>query len=70
MTENSPSVIKKKLTLIESLVINYCYSMNKMEIPDDILKINEKVITMDFIICVSNMYRLLTRNETIQKVEA
>lgn len=44
--------------------------MNKMEIPDDILKINEKVITMDFIICVSNMYRLLTRNETIQKVEA
>lgn len=25
---------------------------------------------MDFVVCVSNMYRLLTRNETIQKVEA
>jgi hypothetical protein len=34
------SVVKKKLMLIESLVINYCFSMNKMQIPDDILKIN------------------------------
>jgi hypothetical protein len=61
MSENSQSVIRKKLSLIESLVINYCYSMNKMEIPEEILKINEKVISLDFVICVSNMYRLLTR---------
>ncbi len=39
-----------------------------MEIPDDILKINEKTITIDFIICVSNMFRLLTREETIKRV--
>lgn len=61
MSEDPQSVVKKKLMLIESLVINYCYSMNKMEVPEDILKINEKNLTMDFIVCVSNMYRLLTR---------
>ena len=61
MTDNPPSVVRKKLMLIESLVINYCYSMNKIEVPDDILKINEKSLTLEFIVCVSNMYRLLTR---------
>ena len=69
MTDSPTSVIKKKLMLIESLVINYCFSMNKMEVPDDILKINEKTLTLEFIVCVSNMYRLLTRAETIDKVE-
>lgn len=43
--------------------------MNKMEIPEEILKINEKVISLDFVICVSNMYRLLTREESNKRVE-
>jgi hypothetical protein len=69
MTDSPPSVMRKKLMLIESLVINYCFSMNKMEIPDDILQINEKNLTLEFVVCVSNMYRLLTRTETIERVE-
>ena len=70
MVDNPLSVIKKKLKYVESLVINYCYSMNKMEVPEEILIINEKSMSMDFVISVSNMYRLMTRNETIQRVEA
>ena len=69
MADSPPSVMRKKLMLIESLVINYCFSMNKMEIPDDILRLNEKTLTLEFVVCVSNMYRLLTRTETIERVE-
>lgn len=69
MADSPPSVTRKKLMLIESLVINYCFSMNKMEIPDDILQLNEKNLTLEFVVCVSNMYRLLTRAETIERVE-
>jgi hypothetical protein len=69
MVDNPQSVIKKKLMYIESLVINYSYSMNKIEVPEELLRINEKVMSMDFIISVSNMYRLMTRAETIARVE-
>lgn len=30
MEDNPPSVVRKKLKLIEGLAINYCYSVNKI----------------------------------------
>lgn len=62
MNDNAQSVIKKKLQYIESLVINQCYSTNKLEIPLKLLTVNEKIISIDFVVTLSNMYRLMTRS--------
>ncbi len=59
MENNSTSVIKKKLKYIEGMVINRCFCLNKVEIPE-ILTINEKIVTLDFIVAVSNMTRVMT----------
>ena len=60
MNENAPSVIRKKLKYIECMTINFCYSSNKIIVPE-ILDNNIKVMSMDFIVSVSNIYRLMTK---------
>lgn len=59
MEGNTINVIKKKLRYIESVVINRIYRSDEVSIPDIFSSINEKNITIDHIVAVSNMARIM-----------
>lgn len=69
MRDDPQSVIKKKLKYLESIVINYSYSMNKIDFPQDLLSINDKVVTIDFIVALANMYCFMSRQEATHSVQ-
>lgn len=60
MNDNSPSVIRKKLKYIETMTINFCYSCNKIKVPE-MLDLNKKVICLEFIVAAANIYRLMRK---------
>lgn len=63
MEGNTINVQKKKLRYIESVVINKIFCNDKIVIPDIFTSINEKSVTIDHIIAVSNMARIMKGEE-------
>jgi hypothetical protein len=62
MTDRTPYVIKKKLMFLQGMVIHRSFRLNQIEIPP-ILALNEKQLTLDYIIAVATMYRLMKNSE-------
>jgi hypothetical protein len=60
MEENNINVIKKKLKYIENVVINKSFCRNYVEIPNIFVSVLEKNVTIDYIVAVSNMARIMT----------
>lgn len=68
MADRSPYVVKKKLIFLQGLIIHRSYRLNRVDIPP-LLALNEKTITLDYIITTSNIARLMTSQEITQEVE-
>lgn len=62
MTDRTPYVVKKKLIFLQVLIIHRSFRLNRVEIPP-LLSLNEKLITLDYIITVSTIARLMTPEE-------
>ena len=62
MTDRTPYVVKKKLIFLQGLIIHRSFRLNRVEIPP-LLSLNEKLITLDYIITVSTIARLMTPEE-------
>jgi hypothetical protein len=58
MTERTPYVVKKKLAFLQGLVIHRSFRLNKVDLPP-LLCLNEKQITLDYIITISTVARLM-----------
>jgi hypothetical protein len=63
MEDNTINVIKKKLKYIENVVINKSFCRNCVTIPNIFLAILDKNVTIDHIVAVSNMARIMTSEE-------
>lgn len=68
MADRTPYVVKKKLIFLQGLIIHRSYRLNRVEIPP-LLSLNEKYITLDYIITVSTIARLMTSEEITAEVE-
>lgn len=62
MADRTPYVVKKKLIFLQGMIIHRSYRLNRVEIPP-LLSLNEKLITLDYIITVSTIARLMTAEE-------
>jgi len=60
-------VVRKKLRYLEGLVINRSFRLNKVDIPP-FMKLNEKFITYDFVLTLSNIARFMTRQELSKQI--
>jgi hypothetical protein len=69
MEDNTINVIKKKLKYIESVVINKSFCRNCVIIPNIFVAVQEKNVTIDYIVAVSNMARIMTPEELTREVE-
>jgi hypothetical protein len=58
MAERTPYVVKKKLSFLQGLVIHRSFRLNKVDLPP-LLSLNEKQITLDYIITISTIARLM-----------
>lgn len=67
MSESTPYVVKKKLIFIQGIVINRSFRLNKFDVPP-LLQLNEKKITLDYIITLSNIFRIMKSNEITEEV--
>jgi len=68
MADRTPYVVKKKLIFLQGLIIHRSYRLNRVEIPP-LLSLNEKLITLDYIITLSTIARLMTAEEISAEVE-
>jgi hypothetical protein len=68
MADRTPYVVKKKLVFLQGLIIHRSFRLNMVEIPP-LLSQNEKLITLDYIITVSNIARLMKAEEVTAEVE-
>jgi hypothetical protein len=68
MTDRTPFVIKKKLMFIQSMIINRTFRLNKVDLPQ-LLELNEKQVTLDYIVTLSNIMRLMKNEELTQEAE-
>lgn len=68
MVDSTPYVIKKKLMFLQGMVINRSFRLDKIDVPP-LLMVNEKHITLEFIITLSNILRLMKNNELTQYAE-
>lgn len=68
MTDRTPFVIKKKLMFLQGMIINRTFRLNKVDLPS-LLEINEKLVTLDYIITLSNIMRLMKNDEMTFEVE-
>lgn len=68
MADRTPYVVKKKLIFLQGLIIHRSFRLNRVEIPP-LLSLNEKLITLDYIITVSTIARLMTAEEITAEVE-
>lgn len=62
MIDRTPYVIRKKLMFLQGLIIHRSFRLNHVDIPP-LLAQNEKIITLDFIITVSTIARLMKSEE-------
>ena len=62
MTDCTSYVVKKKLVFLQGMVINRFFRLNKVDIPP-LLERNEKSLTLEYIITLSNILRLMTSSE-------
>ena len=69
MVDRTPYVVKKKLIFLQGLIIHRSFRLNKVEIPP-LLSQNEKLITLDYIITVSTIARLMKSDELTSEVQA
>ena len=67
MVDRTPYVVKKKLIFLQGLIIHRSFRLNKVEIPP-LLSQNEKLITLDYIITVSTIARLMKSDELTSEV--
>lgn len=68
MSDRTPYVIKKKLLFLQNMVINRSFRLNKVDVPP-LLATNEKQLTLDYIITVSTIYRLMKNAELTAEAE-
>lgn len=68
MTDRTPFVIKKKLMFIQSMIINRTFRLNKVDLPQ-LLELNEKQVTLDYIVTLSNIMRLMKNEELTKEAE-
>jgi len=67
MTDRTLFVVKKKLMFIQGMIINRTFRFNKVDLPQ-LLELNEKQLTLDFIVTLSNMMRLMKNDELTEEV--
>ena len=69
MDANTVNVTRKKLKLLEGIVINRNFCNNKVQLPN-IFEINsDKSIAIDHIVAVSNMARIMKNSELSDNVQ-
>jgi hypothetical protein len=57
--DNTSNIVKKKLKFLESVVINKSFCRDYVQIPNIFASISEKNVTIDYIVAVSNMARMM-----------
>ena len=62
MTDRTSFVIKKKLMFLQGMIMNRTFRLNKVDLPP-LLELNEKQITLDYIVTLSNIMRLMKNDE-------
>ena len=68
MADSTPYVVKKKLTFLQSMVINRTFRLNKVDIPP-LLELNDSKLTLEYIITLSNILRLMRNEELTQEAQ-
>lgn len=67
MADRTPYVVKKKLIFLQGMIIHRSFRLNKVEIPP-LMSQNEKVITLDYVITISTIARLMKPEELTAEV--
>ena len=67
MADRTPYVVKKKLIFLQGMIIHRSFRLNKVEIPP-LMSQNEKVITLDYVITISTIARLMQPEELTAEV--
>ena len=69
MEGNTLNVMRKKLKLLEGIVINRSFCNNRVDLPNVFERNGEKQIVIDHIIAISNMARVMKPEELTRTVE-
>lgn len=67
MADRTPYVVKKKLIFLQGMIIHRSFRLNKVEIPP-LMSQNEKFITLDYVITISTIARLMKPEELTAEV--
>jgi len=61
LQDNTPYAIKKKLVFLQGMVIHRSFRLDRVDLPP-LLSRNQKILTLDFIVTVSAMARMMKAN--------
>lgn len=67
MTDRTPYVVRKKLMFLQGMVINRSFRLNRIDLPP-LLSLNQKQLTLDHIITVATILRLMKNSELTELV--